>query len=174
MTNHTKTTPQIPADRIPGYMAMARPLVSMWEIPAYDDPAGVNDFRELITRVVPHKPGFLQLALWFLDTHGPIKLAKNKKGEVVMADEQQKIDWKRFVMDRAEHRMPVHSRKTYYFDEDQSEDRQDHLNELVQGSQYLFKYRAADAQTSVKFGVTVRYEAREYGKDEVRYGKGGF
>lgn len=169
---YTKTTPQIPAERIAGYRAMANAIITMFEKSDYYDPAGLDMFQERVERLIPVRPGFLQLASDFLAKQGTIKLGKNKRGETIMADSIEVFEFRSYILNHArEMRLHDvnHARRM-----EEPEGREEHLNELVQGSQYLFKYRSADVQTTVKFGVSVRYEAREYGKDEVRHGKGGF
>lgn len=175
---YTQTKPELPGNRVAGYKAMANVVVSMWEVPDYYDPAGQDDFRESVNRLVPCKPGFLQLATWFLAKHGPISLGRSRKtGEIIMDDEKQKMEWRSFAMEHGERRMPVHSRRTYYFNEDQTEDRVDHVTELVEGEQYCFKYRAEDIEIGVKYSGKLTYTVKEFMPDgtvQYREGKGGF
>lgn len=163
MTNHIQVKPELPTKRIAGYKAMAKVILSMWEVPEYYDPAGVSDFRETVNRLVPTKPGFLQLAAWFLAKHGPIDVDRSRKtGEIIMSNEEQKMEWRRFVLDNAEKRLRVHSQESFFFDEDQSQARAEHLDELVTGEQYLFKYRAEDVEVGVAFSAKASGFRREF------------
>lgn len=160
-----KAVPELAPERIAGYMAMAEPLLSMWEVSDFHDPMGESDFRELVYRLVPHKPGFLQLANWFLVQHGPINLGRSKvTGRSIMADEGQRLAWKKFVRVNAEERMPILSSHTYRFHDDdlQDSDRQKHLDALVRGEQYLFEYRAVSASVGVNCSIQVSVSKREY------------
>ena len=81
-----------------------------------------------------------------------------------MADEGQRLAWKKFVRVNAEERMPSLSSHTYRFHDDdlQDSDRQKHLDALVRGEQYLFEYRAVSASVGVNCSIQVSVSKREY------------
>src|SRR5699024_12767677 len=90
-----KAVPELAPERIAGYMAMAEPLLSMWEVSDFHDPMGESDFRKLVYSLVPHKAGFRQLANWFLVKHGPITLGRRKvNGSAYMDDKCQWVGGK--------------------------------------------------------------------------------
>lgn len=173
MSTMTQTRPELDTERITGYKAMARQVVHMLERSDYHDPAGAAEFQEAVDRLVPCKPGFLQLASWFLAEHGGIELARSKRtGKVVMGDRKQAMAWREFFMSKTG--TATRMRTDHYRIDAAGEDidREEHVEELVEGSQYCFKYRAADLEARVAIGVTLTYTKTEYGSDEVKHGTG--
>jgi hypothetical protein len=158
---HTASKPELAPDRIAGYSAMANAIITMFERSDYHDPAGPADFQERVDRLIPVKPGFLQLADWFLAKHGAIKLATNKKGRTVMADTAETFAWRRFVLDNAD-RMKIHTTEHLRGMESDLQGRGGHVQELVEGSQYLFAYRAADLEVGVVISARASGFRREF------------
>lgn len=178
MSTMTQTRPELSTERITGYKAMARQVVHMLERSDYHDPAGAAEFREAVDRLVPCKPGFLQLASWFLAEHGGIELARSKRtGKVVMGDRKQAMAWREFFMSKAG--TVTRMRTDHYRIDAAGEgiDREEHVEELVEGSQYCFKFRAKDIEVGVKYSAELTYTVKEFMPDgtvQHREGKGGF
>ena len=154
---------KIPAERIVGYRSMANAIITMFERSDFYDPAGPDMFQERVERLIPVRPGFLQLASDFLAKQGTIKLGKNKRGETIMADSIEVFEFRSYILNHArEMRLHDvnHARRM-----EEPEGREEHVAELVEGTQYLFKYRSADVEAGVVFGGSA--EGHKVTKDGV-------
>lgn len=151
---------KIPAERIVGYRAMANAIITMFERSDFYDPAGLDMFQERVERLIPVRPGFLQLASDFLAKQGTIKLGKNKRGETIMADSNEIFEFRSYILNHAR-KMRLHG-VNHARGMEEPEGREEHVAELVEGTQYLFKYRSVDLEVGVKFAVTASGFKREF------------